>query len=416
MTLAQKWRPKNFKEVVGQDHLVHLLQEALKKNHGGPFLFVGGRGLGKTTLARLYAQELLKDSLERHPDFIEIDGASYNGVDEIREIIEQSSYPPLKASYKIYLIDEVHMLSQSAFNALLKILEEPPKHLRFLFATTEKHKIPLTVLSRVLVLHCEEPTVENLISFLKLLFKKESKEAEDLVFEKLAFLAQGSYRDALTLVEPLFLQKDFITYQDLKDYFGLIDQKTLNDLFTYVLKGNWIEVKKILNNIFSIAFHQEFFIRDFLKVFFQKSSEDIQNLDLLWCTEVIFKDLQWIDKSPLFQEPFTLLLQKITLRHYYQGTDQRWKKILTLLSEEAQEFYSQTLPFIEDKTIYFDSSFKDSSLYKDELENLGYHLFQEEKKEDPFSDPIIQDLEKVFGNLADTFIGKDDSRIFKRSH
>ena len=219
--LARKWRPKNFSELIGQDSIRQILSNALKQKRLYPVLiFTGPRGTGKTSTARITAKSLRcqnKKGIEpcnkcedcvligesRHLDVIEIDGASNNGVDAIRELRDTVAYMPSSGYWKIYIIDEVHMLSQSAFNALLKTLEEPPEHVIFIMATTESHKIPLTVLSRSQKLDFHLLSTTSIKNQLEKISKEESFSVSDSILWLLAKQARGSLRDAQSLLDQV---------------------------------------------------------------------------------------------------------------------------------------------------------------------------------------------------------------------
>ncbi|MEK9944248.1 MAG: DNA polymerase III subunit gamma/tau, partial [Gammaproteobacteria bacterium] len=218
--LARKYRPQLFSEVVGQDHIVAVLQNsiALEKLHHG-YIFSGTRGIGKTTIARIFAKSLNCQTNQNNPEpcnecsacqeitagrnleFIEIDAASRTGVDDMRELLESSIYKPTNSKYRIYLIDEVHMLSKNSFNALLKTLEEPPDHLIFLMATTEIEKVPNTVLSRCLQLNLKVVPSQSIAEHVKKLLDLEDFQSDADSIDLIAKAAQGSIRDALTLTD-----------------------------------------------------------------------------------------------------------------------------------------------------------------------------------------------------------------------
>src|SRR5450432_380869 len=219
--LARKWRPRRFSELVGQEHVVRALSNALdsdRMHHA--FLFTGTRGVGKTTIARIFAKSLncergqssnpcgecaacLDIDAGRFMDMIEIDAASNTGVDDVREVIENAQYSPSRGRFKVYLIDEVHMLSKSAFNALLKTLEEPPPHVKFLLATTDPQKLPVTVLSRCLQFSLKRLSANLIGERLKLIAAAENLEFEPAAAALLARAAEGSMRDALSLMDQL---------------------------------------------------------------------------------------------------------------------------------------------------------------------------------------------------------------------
>jgi DNA polymerase-3 subunit gamma/tau len=217
--LARKWRPKQFDELVGQEHVVKALSHALdsgRVHHA--YLFTGTRGVGKTTIARIFAKSLnCEKGMSAHPcgecaickavdagrfvDLIEIDAASNTGVDDVREVIENAQYAPAQGRYKVYLVDEVHMLSKSAFNALLKTLEEPPEHVKFLLATTDPQKLPVTVLSRCLKFGLKRLLPEQIAGQMRMILGQENVGFDEGAIEALARGADGSLRDGLSLLD-----------------------------------------------------------------------------------------------------------------------------------------------------------------------------------------------------------------------
>ena len=219
LVLARKWRPKRFAELVGQEHVVRALSNALttgRVHHA--FLFTGTRGIGKTTIARLFAKSLncergvsaepcgrctacCEIDAGRFIDLLEIDAASNTGVDDVREVIDNAQYLPTRGAYKVYLIDEVHMLSKAAFNALLKTLEEPPAHVKFLLATTDPQKLPMTVLSRCLQFNLRRLDPSQISAQLTTVLTAEGINAQETAIQQLAKAADGSMRDALSLLD-----------------------------------------------------------------------------------------------------------------------------------------------------------------------------------------------------------------------
>ena len=259
--LARKYRPHNFKELVGQTHTVRTLVNALDNNnlHHG-FLFTGTRGVGKTTIARIFAKSVnCENGVSSKPcgkcetcleidkgqsvDLIELDAASHTGVDNMREILENAQYTPTKNLYKIYLIDEVHMLSKSSFNALLKTLEEPPKHIKFLLATTDPKKLPITILSRCLQFNLNKLSHDEIFNHLKFIMDAENLKFEDEALSKIADFGNGSMRDALSLLDQsISYGNGSVKEDDLKAMLGLVSHNEIVQLATLIINRNAQEV------------------------------------------------------------------------------------------------------------------------------------------------------------------------------
>ncbi|MGH1456232.1 MAG: DNA polymerase III subunit gamma/tau [Alphaproteobacteria bacterium] len=271
--LARKYRPQNFDELIGQDALVRTLQNAITSGRiAHAFMLTGVRGVGKTTTARIIAKALnykgpdgkseattgdTSDcqlcqaiSEDRHPDVIEMDAASRTGVDDIREILDGVRYAPTEARYKIYVIDEVHMLSKNAFNALLKTLEEPPEHVKFIFATTEIRKVPITVLSRCQRFDLNRVGADILIPHFKSICDKEGVKAEDDAISLIARAADGSVRDGLSLLDQaIALAGESITSTLVQDMLGLADRGKNLDLLEHALTGRTKEALDIMDYV-----------------------------------------------------------------------------------------------------------------------------------------------------------------------
>lgn len=247
--LARKWRPKNFSELIGQDHVVRALTNALEqKRLHHAYLFTGTRGIGKTTIARILAKALnCQTGVSSMPcgvcsacteidggrfiDLIEMDAASNTQVDKMRELLENALYAPTVARYKVYIIDEVHMLSKSAFNAMLKTLEEPPEHVKFILATTDPQKIPVTVLSRCLQFNLKQIPLPLIAAHLKHVLEQEHIGCDEMSLQLLARSAQGSMRDALSILDQaIAFGEGKIEEAGVRDMLGAIDQSYLYDL------------------------------------------------------------------------------------------------------------------------------------------------------------------------------------------
>ena len=288
--LALKYRPQTFDDLIGQEVVAETIKNAIKLNKTpNAYLFTGIRGIGKTTTARIVAKSLnclngidnlCKDNLcenceaisnSSHIDVLEMDAASKTGVDDVRDLIEFSRYGPTSAKYKIFIIDEVHMLSKQAFNALLKTLEEPPEYLKFIFATTEIKKIPITVVSRCQRFDLSRIKSSELFEFIKKIKNKENGKASDDALKLIVKISEGSVRDALSLLDRGLLTLENDKELDLNtahSIFGYFDKSQLIDLFKLILEGNENEVIKIYRKIYDQGVEPKVFINDFLELIY----------------------------------------------------------------------------------------------------------------------------------------------------
>ncbi len=288
--LARKYRPQSFDELIGQDALVRTLKNAITSGRiAHAFMLTGVRGVGKTTTARIIAKALnykgpdgtsgattgdTSDcplcqaiSEDRHPDVIEMDAASRTGVDDIREILDGVRYAPTEARYKIYVIDEVHMLSKNAFNALLKTLEEPPEHVKFIFATTEIRKVPITVLSRCQRFDLQRVGPELLIPHFTNICEKENVKAQETALAMIARAADGSVRDGLSLLDQaIALSEDQITDENVGAMLGLGDKQQNLDLLEHALTGNIKDALDIMDNLHKNGASPNVLIQDLLEI------------------------------------------------------------------------------------------------------------------------------------------------------
>lgn len=266
--LARKWRPHNFSEIVGQEHVVKSLINALQHDRlHHAYLFTGTRGVGKTTIARILAKAMNCENLQGHNpcgecnvciqldqgrflDLIEVDAASRTKVEDTRDLLENAQYAPNSGRYKVYLIDEVHMLSGHSFNALLKTLEEPPPHVKFLLATTDPHKIPVTVLSRCLQFNLKRMLPEQVFKQMEFILQQEGIESESAALRLLARAADGSMRDGLSLLDQAIVYGNGkVGLDDVCLMLGTIAQHPVNNLLTALAAANAQEMLKVIGEM-----------------------------------------------------------------------------------------------------------------------------------------------------------------------
>ena len=284
LVLARKWRPQLFEEVIGQRHITQTLQNAIsQKRVAHAFLFAGARGVGKTSSARILAKAL---NCEKGPqinpcnecttcqevthgtsmDVIEIDGASNRGIDEIRELRENVRYTPAKNRYKIYIIDEVHMLTKEAFNALLKTLEEPPPHIVFIFATTEPHKIPATILSRCQRYDFKRIPFKEVVESLKRIVGEEEIQISSGGLLSIAQESEGSLRDAESLLDQVIAYSGkTIRDEDIAEVLGLIDRKMLSDTIDAIADRDVERCMKVIERVYHFGVDLQHFSRELLQ-------------------------------------------------------------------------------------------------------------------------------------------------------
>ena len=290
--LALKYRPSNFKELIGQEVITNTITNSIKTNKiPNAYLFTGIRGVGKTTIARIVAKALnCKNGIEgignikscencacesiansSHMDVLELNGADKTSINDIRELIEFSRYGPTSSKYKIFIIDEVHQISSSAFNALLKILEEPPEYLKFILATTEVKKVPVTILSRCQRFDLTRIKSSELFNFIKNIKDKENGNISDEALRLIVKISEGSVRDALSLLDRALLTLDKNKQLDLieaQKIFGYFDKSLLIDLFHLILKGEEKKVIEIYRKIYDQGVEPKVFINDFLEILY----------------------------------------------------------------------------------------------------------------------------------------------------
>ena len=264
---ARKYRPQTFEDVVGQKAITDTLENAIASNHlAQALLFCGPRGVGKTTCARILAKKINQDGTEREDEdfafnIFELDAASNNSVDDIRSLTDQVRIPPQVGKYKVYIIDEVHMLSQSAFNAFLKTLEEPPKHAIFILATTEKHKIIPTILSRCQIFDFKRITIKDAVEYLKYIAKEQEVVAEEDALHIIAQKADGAMRDALSIFDRVVsFSGNNLTRQAVSENLNVLDYDTFFETTNLILENKIPELLILFNDTLAKGFDGHHFI------------------------------------------------------------------------------------------------------------------------------------------------------------
>lgn len=335
--LYRSYRPQTFGEVAGQEHIVTTLKNAIKENRiSHAYLFAGPRGTGKTTVAKLLAKALnctgenppcdqcpncKAITVGEHPDVIEIDAASNNGVDEVRDLIDKVKYAPINGKYKVYIIDEVHMMSTGAFNALLKTLEEPPAHIVFVLATTEPHKILPTIISRCQRFDFKKVENHDIISRLEYVLKSENKKYELPALESVAKLAEGGMRDALSILEQCLAYNNELTVESVNMVYGLLsmDNKIsfIKQLLSKDIKGVLTSLDNMLSGSIDIK-RLTFDLVDVLKdIIIYKNTQDVSILFVL--TQ---QDVENLAPYILVEEAFEIIDILIEASsHYSQSLD-----------------------------------------------------------------------------------------------
>ena len=428
--LALKYRPQNFDDLIGQEVVAETITNSIKADKiPNAYLFTGIRGIGKTTTARIVAKglncsngidNLCKEDLcdncksiadSSHIDVLEMDAASKTGVDDVRDLIEFSRYGPTSAKYKIFIIDEVHMLSKQAFNALLKTLEEPPEYLKFIFATTEIKKIPITVVSRCQRFDLSRIKSSELFEFIKDIKEKENGKASDEALKLIVKISEGSVRDALSLLDRALLSLDEKTELDLnaaQKIFGYFDKSQLINLFELILRGEEEKVINIYRKIYDQGVEPKVFINDFLEILYYFKNinslslestnfslndeefskiKDISNqvdsevLILFWQFAISsLEELDIVSNQHLSIEMFLIRLMHLSSIKFNKNLDQ----------EESNDILDNPKAKEENK-----KDFDDNSRTVNQIKNIA-----QEEKQKPEVKPEIKAIDK---NLINSF-------------
>ena len=320
--LYRKYRPQTFNDIVGQNHIVSVLKNAIDKNQiSHAYLFYGSRGTGKTSIAKIFANEVNSNEVyqKENVDIIEIDAASNNGVDEVRDIKEAIKFLPTEGKYKVYIIDEVHMLTTAAFNALLKTLEEPPAHVIFILATTEIHKIPATILSRCQRFEFKNLSQDQLIDRLRYIAKEENLVIEEAAIEKIATLAKGGLRDAISILDQVSNYAEEISLNHILEVTSSISEDDILEFYRSLLQGDVTKSLLKYNEFVSQAKDTKLLLNDLINV-----TRDI----------VVFKNLKNTEYTMYKVDKIATEIDSVSFDYFY--------KIIEYLSQTEQHIRFST--------------------------------------------------------------------------
>ena len=404
---ALKYRPKTFKDVVGQSAITQTLENAIKENHlAQALLFTGPRGVGKTSCARILAKMINSSgSVDENEDYafniFELDAASNNSVDDIRNLTDQVRIPPQVGSYKVYIIDEVHMLSSNAFNAFLKTLEEPPKHCIFILATTEKHKIIPTILSRCQIFDFKRITVTDAKNYLKVVAKAQNIDAEDDALHIIAQKADGAMRDALSIFDRVvsFSGKN-LTRKAVSENLNVLDYETFFQITDLLLDNAIPSLLIQFNQILARGFEGQHFIAGlashFRDLYVAKSTETLELLEVGSDTKERYK-LQSERTSPTFLKEAISLANDCDLK-YKTSRNQRLLVELCLMKlainfdgeKKKSEGFIIPASFFKDKNLSESKTELDRNIPQTNSVNSSTELPSVEEPETKYNPPKIE--------------------------
>ena len=358
--LYRKYRPDNFSNIIGQEYMISILKNAIKMDKiSHAYIFSGPRGTGKTSTAKVFAKAInCLNPTEEGPcnecescrtfkenaDIIEIDAASNNGVDEIREIINNIKLAPAYSKYKVYIIDEVHMLSTSAFNALLLTLEEPPKHVVFILATTNIEAVPITILSRCQRFDFHKISIQDIIKRLEYVVTNENIKIEEEALEEIAYISDGGMRDALSILDQLSSNTSTITINDVIEHFGSVSKKQINDLYNLILKNDVDNFDEAMKKFKNLAIDYKLLVKKLLEKIEEealnsKKNYNYKGLSFEKLKELAFELADITNYVNMSIDPYLLI--EITLLKYfnniYKAIEVENKKETKIISQEKED-------------------------------------------------------------------------------
>ncbi len=358
--LYRKYRPDNFSNIIGQEYMISILKNAIKMDKiSHAYIFSGPRGTGKTSTAKVFAKAInCLNPTEEGPcnecescrtfkenaDIIEIDAASNNGVDEIREIINNIKLAPAYSKYKVYIIDEVHMLSTSAFNALLLTLEEPPKHVVFILATTNIEAVPITILSRCQRFDFHKISIQDIIKRLEYVVTNENIKIEEEALEEIAYISDGGMRDALSILDQLSSNTSTITINDVIEHFGSVSKKQINDLYNLILKNDVDNFDEAMKKFKNLAIDYKLLVKKLLEKIEEealnsKKNYNYKGLSYEKLKELAFELADITNYVNMSIDPYLLI--EITLLKYFNNSDKAIevenKKETKIISQEKED-------------------------------------------------------------------------------
>ena len=354
--LYRKYRPDNFSSIIGQDYMVSILKNAIKNDKiSHAYIFSGPRGTGKTSTAKVFAKAInclnpTDDGpcnncescihFKENADIIEIDAASNNGVDEIREIINNIKLAPAYSKYKVYIIDEVHMLSTSAFNALLLTLEEPPKHVVFILATTNIEAVPITILSRCQRFDFHKISINDIMKRLNFVIENEKIDIDSDALEEMAYISDGGMRDALSILDQLSSTSEKITINDVIEHFGSVSKKQVDDLYNLILENNVDNFDNIMKKFKECAIDYKVLIKKLLEkieleALKSKNERDYQGLTYQDLKEMAFELADISNYINVSIDPYLLI--EITLLKYFNKETNFTSRTNQNISREINE-------------------------------------------------------------------------------